>query len=144
MHRGMSIGSGCHILDPDMGTFGDLIRNAREQKRLSTTQLAALVGISQSTLSRIENDRFVEAPEPRVLRAFSDALGVPEPEQLLRLGYRIAEDSPPYDADAAQVARALARLTETERRVILDLMETASRGIIDIRAHPPETERTGS
>jgi transcriptional regulator with XRE-family HTH domain len=116
-----------------MKTLGELIRTARTGQSISTTDLAARVGIAQSTLSRIENDRFVEAPEPRVLRAFSEILGVPEPEMLLALGYRISEDAPIYDADAAQIARVIAKLTPAERRFLLELMESASGGLMRAR-----------
>lgn len=63
------------MLISNMTKLGPLVREARDRKRLTTTSAAAMLGISQSTLSRIENDKFVEAPEPRVLKAFADLLG---------------------------------------------------------------------
>lgn len=81
-----------------MTTLGTLVRSAREARGWSTVTLAGKLGVSQSTLSRIENDKFVEAPEPRVLHAIAKVLNIPESETLRSLGYRvIEEETVPYN-----------------------------------------------
>lgn len=56
-------------------TIGDAVRATRRERRLSTRQLAGLAGISQPTLSNIENGRIRAGVSTLYLLA--EALGVP-------------------------------------------------------------------
>jgi len=115
----------------DMKTLGSLVREAREQKRWNTTTTAARLGIGQSTLSNIERDKFVEAPEPRVLRAIEEHLGISEQRQLVALGYlkesdkpaNIAEDTPAYD-ELAGFADLIATADSPTLRELVTTMGT--------------------
>lgn len=125
-------------------SFADLIRRTREARGMKSYRLAELIGKRPSLISRIENGDYKDTPPPDVIAGLAMALDIPQGEILESLGYRIAEDSPPYDPDAAQIARAIAKLTERERRIVLNLMETASRDIVAIREEPEGERETGS
>lgn len=113
------------ILNLDMSTFGSLVREARERKRLSTTALSHAVGISQSTLSRIENDRIVEAPEPRLLKRLSEVLDIPQSTLLESLGYRVtSEGAPAYDELSASISRVVADWTPEQKKLLWNLVQT--------------------
>lgn len=63
-------------------TPGRRIQTLRKAKQLNQTQLGEAVGVDQSTISDIENDRTKEW-SARILMGLSDALGAP-PEQIMR------------------------------------------------------------
>lgn len=65
---------------------GDYLRTKRLEKGMSQRQLAAVSGISNSEISRIEaGDR--QNPSPAVLRLLAGALGLPYEELLAEAGY---------------------------------------------------------
>lgn len=61
-------------------TFGEKIRTLRNAKNMSQPEFAALVGIEQSYLSKLENDKSV--PSNDIFRALLNALGLTVPELL--------------------------------------------------------------
>ena len=65
---------------------GEYIRRRRIEKGLSQRQLAAVSGVSNSEISRIEAGER-QNPSPAVLRAISKALAVPYEELLAEAGY---------------------------------------------------------
>ena len=124
------------ILNCDMATLGALVREARERKRLSTTALSHAVGISQSTLSRIENDRIVEAPEPQLLRRLSDVLELPQPVLLESLWYQVTSDETPVsDPLSASIARAVQGWTPAQKRLLWQYIEA-----VDVAFHEHATD----
>lgn len=56
-------------------SFIKLIKELREERGLSTRQLAEEVGVSQSYLSHLENGRRSSAPSPIILEKLAAALG---------------------------------------------------------------------
>lgn len=135
------------MLISDMATLGSLIREARMRKNWTTTTTAAKLGIGQSTLSNLERDKFVEAPEPRVLKAIEEHLGIKERDQLLALGYlqadqtpsSIAEARPIYDASDPHMGRALREIatwTPEQRDLLWRYIEAVSAALD--RDDPPD------
>jgi len=57
-----------------MSTFGEKVRNKREEMNLSQEQLASLVGISRRSISNYETE--VKKPYYSTLRKLASALGV--------------------------------------------------------------------
>lgn len=130
MNCALSIPIGLRILDSDMETLGDLVRRAREQRTLSATQLAAKLGVSQSTLSRIENNRIVEAPEPRLVQKFEDVLGIPQDVALRSLGYNVGPAEPTSNEVTDPVLAEL--ITDLRRLPLTGKRPAALRGLIDV------------
>lgn len=78
-----------HMLPPmfcrDSDSVALLIKNARQRKRLTQKELAALIGITAVQLCRIENDECV--PSRQTLQKLSGYIGVPYSELLIQAGY---------------------------------------------------------
>ncbi len=66
--------------------LGELIREARQKKGLTTTQLAEIVDLSQGYISHLENNR-KKNPSPEVLKKISSELEIPLGELLIKAGY---------------------------------------------------------
>lgn len=104
-------------------TLGPLVRATREHKGIRAADLAYRIGKDPSFLSKLERDLLKEIPEPAVLHALADALGIPEPRLLEALGYRVREEpvAPPrVGPDRAALIDAIEReLTESDARVLM-------------------------
>lgn len=84
---------------------GEFVRRKRLEKCLSQRQLAALSGISNSEISRIEAGGR-QNPSPAVLRLLSAALDTPYEEMLAQAGY-LQAGHPPIDAPASGESKSL-------------------------------------
>jgi HTH-type transcriptional regulator, competence development regulator len=71
-------------------TFGQLIRDARKDKGYSQRELAVLVKLDFTYLSKLENDRADYAPKEDVIRNLAIQLDI-DPEELVFLSGRIPE-----------------------------------------------------
>ncbi|MBE9117725.1 helix-turn-helix domain-containing protein [Lusitaniella coriacea LEGE 07157] len=69
-------------------TFGQLIRKARKEKGYSQRELAKLLELDFTYLSKIENDRADYAPKEEAIRAIARHLNL-DPEELIFLVGRI-------------------------------------------------------
>ena len=74
-----------------MQNLGSRIRELRKALGLTQRQLAELVGIDSTYLSKIENDVMTYSPSTKALKRFADALKVDELE-LLRLAEKLPTD----------------------------------------------------
>jgi HTH-type transcriptional regulator, competence development regulator len=70
--------------------FGSKIRQARKSKGYSQRDLAKLVGLDFTYLSKLENDRADYAPKEEVIRNLAEHLDL-DPEELVFLAGRIPE-----------------------------------------------------
>lgn len=70
--------------------FGKQIRQARKDKGYSQRDLAKLVGLDFTYLSKLENDRADYAPKEDVIRNLAEHLEL-DPEELIFLAGRIPE-----------------------------------------------------
>ena len=106
------------------GSFGALLRQAREVRELSVTDAARAAGISAAYLSKLESDA-VKKPSPHVLHQLSEALAVPYAELMRLSGYPVpavdeADATPP---SGPTVGEALfADLTDDERDELLEYL----------------------
>ncbi len=70
--------------------FAQLIRNARKEKGYSQRELAKLVDLDFTYLSKLENDRADYAPKEEVIRLLAQNLDLDE-EELIFLSGRIPQ-----------------------------------------------------
>ncbi|NEN92007.1 MAG: helix-turn-helix transcriptional regulator [Okeania sp. SIO3H1] len=74
-------------------TFGKVIRKARKEKEYSQRELAKLVGVDYTYLSKLENDRAGYPPSEDVIQALANHLDLSEQEEDLKhLAGRIKPD----------------------------------------------------
>jgi HTH-type transcriptional regulator, competence development regulator len=69
-------------------TFGELIRDARKQQEYSQRELAKLVEVNYTYLSKLENDHAEYPPSKEVIRSLAHHLHLNE-EELTKLAGRI-------------------------------------------------------
>lgn len=70
-------------------TFGQLIRKARKEKGYSQRQLAELLHLDFTYLSKLENDRADHPPSEEVIRSLAEHLDLPNVEELIYKAGRI-------------------------------------------------------
>lgn len=74
-------------------TFGKVIRKARKDKEYSQRELAKLIGVDYTYLSKLENDHAGYPPSEDVIQALAHHLDLSEQEEdLKRLAGRITPD----------------------------------------------------
>jgi transcriptional regulator with XRE-family HTH domain len=71
-------------------TFGRLIRQARKDKGFSQRELAAMLSVDFTYLSKLENDRADYAPKEEVIRSLARNLDLNE-EELIFLAGRLPQ-----------------------------------------------------
>jgi HTH-type transcriptional regulator, competence development regulator len=74
-------------------TFGKIIRRARKQKEYSQRELAKLVGVNYTYLSKLENDHAGYPPSEDVIDLLAHHLDLDDrKDELRRLAGRITQD----------------------------------------------------
>jgi HTH-type transcriptional regulator, competence development regulator len=101
-------------------SFGAVLRQAREVRRLSAVEAARAAGISAAYLSKLENNA-VKKPSPHVLLQLSEALSVPYAELMRLNGYRVPGELEQM-ATGTVGAALFADLTEDERDELLEYL----------------------
>jgi HTH-type transcriptional regulator, competence development regulator len=78
--------------EPDMSgkKFGAIVRREREAKEIGLREMAKMIGVSPTYLSKVERDEFPPPAEDRV-RKIAEILDR-DPDQLLALAGRVASD----------------------------------------------------
>lgn len=92
-------------------TFGRQIRDARREKGYSQRELAALVSVDYTYLSKLENDRADYPPKEDVIRAIAQHLDL-DAEKLSYLAGRITPED-------AKVVQELAKTHQEQMPVLL-------------------------
>ena len=103
--------------------FGQTIRDLRLKKRLAQPDLAKLVGIHETYLSKIENGR-VSPPAENVIRKLASTLGVPFEHLMLeapRIPSSYAEQIA-GDPLVADFMRTAGKLSPYQRRRIKEIL----------------------
>lgn len=77
----------------DSPTLGTLIRQAREQMRLSLRNLEAITSISRPMLHRLEHDQ-MDHPSPTILHHLAEALELDSDDLFAAVGYRSSKKLP--------------------------------------------------
>jgi transcriptional regulator with XRE-family HTH domain len=110
-------------------TFGGEIRRLREQKKLRLADVAAQVGVDQTYLSKVENDRLPHTPSPKVIHRLAEVLEADE-LYLLELADKLPEPFTPFaaSADARRFLEAAASKARTSKewRRLTRLIEEGS------------------
>src|SRR5205823_5564374 len=75
--------------------FGEWLRSRRHEAGLSTTQLAKVVGITDGTITRIEQGA-IAAPAPDKLSRIAEALGLSLADVYAMAGYTITDELPSF------------------------------------------------
>lgn len=74
-------------------TFGEIISEARLKKLLSQRDLAKLVNIEKSYVSKLENDRISHCPSESLIESLAKALDIPDCDRLKCLAGRISTEN---------------------------------------------------
>ncbi|MCI6699542.1 MAG: helix-turn-helix domain-containing protein [Lachnospiraceae bacterium] len=90
-------------------TLGSVIHDEREAAHLTQRELARMVKVSNSTISRIESDDGIH-PDPPTLKAISEVLKI-DYNYLLALNGQIADDP-----DIRMIQRGAKNLSADDRR----------------------------
>jgi transcriptional regulator with XRE-family HTH domain len=92
--------------------FGALVRREREAKEIGLREMAKMIGVSPTYLSKVERDEFPPPAEDKV-RKIAEIIGR-DPDELLALAGRVASDltdiireRPREIADFLRAARGL-------------------------------------
>lgn len=113
-------------------TFGAVLKQARQVRKLSAGEVARAAGISAAYMSRLENDG-VKRPSPNVLYRLSETLALPYSELMRLNGYRLTGEA---ESTTTTIAGALfADLTDDERDELLEYLAWY-RARRDVRAGP--------
>jgi transcriptional regulator with XRE-family HTH domain len=70
--------------------FGALVRREREAKEIGLREMAKMIGVSPTYLSKVERDEFPPPVEDKV-RKIAEIIGR-DPDELLALAGRVASD----------------------------------------------------
>ena len=70
--------------------FGRFVRREREAKELGLREMAKMIGVSPTYLSKVERDEFPPPAEDRV-KKIAEVLNL-DPDELLALAGRVASD----------------------------------------------------
>ena len=70
--------------------FGEFVRSAREAKEIGMREMAKMIGVSPTYLSKVERDEFAPPAEDKV-KAIAQVIGCDVDELLARAG-RVASD----------------------------------------------------
>lgn len=77
-----------HTVEMDeMERFGALVRDRRMQLRMKAEDVASAIGRPMSFLSRIENGKNSNPPDPQVFHDLAKALNLHRADMLVALGY---------------------------------------------------------
>lgn len=95
-------------------TFGKRIREARQNNGYSQRDLAALVKVDYTYLSKLENDRAEYAPKEEVIKLLAHHLKL-DAEELIYLAGRITSED-------AKVVQELAKTYQKQMPVLLRQM----------------------
>jgi transcriptional regulator with XRE-family HTH domain len=111
-----------------MGKFGDRIRELRKAKGYSLRQLAPLVGVGFSYLSKVENDKldFAGTASVSLIHRLADVLEGDE-EELLLLAHHVPKRIVDRIIEQPGVFRALASLNAEELERVAEKAVTYGR-----------------
>jgi transcriptional regulator with XRE-family HTH domain len=103
-----------------LDTLGEFLREQRRSARLTLRQLAEQTGVSNPYLSQIE--RGLRRPSAEVLQQLAKGLRVSAETLYLRAGILDPDEHQARSVELAVLADA--RLTERQKRVLLDIYES--------------------
>ncbi|TWE07304.1 transcriptional regulator with XRE-family HTH domain [Rudaeicoccus suwonensis] len=106
-----------------VGDVGSYLKDQRQQAQLSLRQLAERTGISNPYLSQIE--RGLKKPSAEILQALAKGLRISAEQLYVHAGILEASpDAAETQADARAAIRLDPRLTDKQRKVLLDVYDS--------------------
>lgn len=126
-----------------MATFGDWLRNKREELRISGADLERSSGVSRQYISNLERNvtsdltgRLIQ-PSVEKVDALAKGLGIPVDEARLAAGYAPESSLNSHDLDGVFVSfDSSANLTDEERTELLNAVRLIAEGIKARKAKP--------
>ena len=116
---------------PGTETFGERIRRRRREDKLSQRQLAALVGVDFTYLSKLENDQEGQSPGEELVVKLAEQLH-DDSEELLALAGKVPVDAlrarAREDADFARFLRRVSGVAADDKRERLRQVLESSAG----------------
>lgn len=113
-----------------MSTLAELVKEARQRKKLSQEQAAELMGVDRNWLAQLETDR-IDLPSPDRFELLERYLGVTREEMLRAAGYL----GPAREADLfAEIARIAAIDDLTDRMAELRRLPSQVFDVIEAMA----------
>jgi transcriptional regulator with XRE-family HTH domain len=99
--------------------IGPVVRNLRQERKLSQEALARAAGVSSGYLSKLERGLYKE-PSYDVLNRIAGALSIPTPRLYTDAGleHLLAEADPAFEPVLEPYARALSGLPRRDRQII--------------------------
>ena len=113
-----------------MAALGQLIKETREVRGLESQTLAQRIGVSKGTISNLERGVLKTTPDAGMLRALSDALGLPVSRMLETLGYLDGSETE-GDSEAVSAVRAILEGRDFTDKQIADLVYMV-RGMVNM------------
>ena len=95
--------------------FGEFVRRAREEKEIGLREMAKMIGVSPTYLSKVERDEF-KAPAEDKVRAIAQIIGCDVDELLARAGRVASGPIGHHQAPPGGTSRATADYQGTDDR----------------------------
>ncbi|MGN6088447.1 MAG: helix-turn-helix domain-containing protein [Actinomycetales bacterium] len=115
-----------HTAQASLGTLGEFIRDQRQAAQISVRQLAELAGVSNPYLSQIE--RGLRKPSAEILQQIAKGRRIAAETLYVRAGIREEPgDGAPSDPQVTAAILADPRLTQRQKRVLVDIYESFCR-----------------
>jgi transcriptional regulator with XRE-family HTH domain len=123
-----------HVKGDFMQTFGNYLKQLRNQKNLTQKELARLAGIDPSSLCRLEQDN--RKPTPRMVRKLARALDHPLADMMARAEMEQIAENLPVFAERLYHLRKLSGLTREQLAEILGCHKSVLAGCESGRRPP--------
>lgn len=103
--------------------FGTRVRQLRKAKGFTQRELAALLGVSFTYVSKVENEKlhFGDYPSEKFIHKLADVLGADE-DELLLLADKVPEAIRRRIRERPEVFRAVAEMDDTSMDQLMDRM----------------------
>jgi transcriptional regulator with XRE-family HTH domain len=115
--------------------FGEWLRSRRQEAGLGTTQLAKIVGVTDGTITRIEQG-FIVTPAPDKLSRIAEALDLSLADVYAMAGYAVPDDLPSFQP-------YLRRKYRDMPAEAIDDLDKAFANIIKKHGYDPDGPRAG-
>lgn len=115
----------------ELKAFGQLVKDARQNRGMEAKDLAPLLGVSTTKISNIENGYGKTPPDADLVRAIETSLGIPRRRLLVALGYIDEEESPDGESEALSAVRAILEGRDFTDKQVRQLA-TMVRGMVEM------------
>ena len=99
--------------------FGEIVKELRKQERITQRQLAEILDVNFTYVSKIENDRLETPPSEKLIRRLAQALRT-DPDNLVALSGKIdarqLQDIAMHKPEASAVLRRIQRRPPTTQQ----------------------------